>query len=79
MLSIQEAVKFHHNLDRNSFIQDEDGVITPVRAPRLSNYPEGAKQAPLGDNNTYKVLQRLGYSDKQIQELEAEETVKCKI
>lgn len=79
VLSLQEAVKFRHNLDRNSFTQNEDGVVTPFRAPRLSNYPEGAKPAPPGVNDTYKVLERLGYSDEQIQDLEAQEIVKCKI
>lgn len=79
VLSIEEAVKFQHNLDRNSFFQNEDGVITPIRAPRLSNYPEGAKQMPFRANDTYTVLQRLGYSNEKIQELEEEEIVKCKI
>lgn len=79
VLTIQEAVKFRHNADRNSFIQNEDGVITPVRAPRLSNYPEGAEPAPVGGNDTYKVLQKLGYTDDQIREFEAQEIVKCKI
>ena len=69
ILSLDEVRDHPHNAARNSFIEI-DGMVQPAPAPRFSrteaDVPHGSR-APGQDSR--QVLQEVGYSDAEIDEL----------
>jgi len=72
VVDLQEAPLHPHNKARNSFVQDANGVHSPVPAPRLSRTPAVANVSdgdPEMGKHTVKVLQEIGYSSQEIDSL----------
>lgn len=71
MLDLNEVDQHPHNASRNSFIK-KDGIVLPVPAPKLSITPGVLNKNnpfPLYGHNTTEVLQSIGYSQNEINEL----------
>merc|ERR1712137_517842 len=68
-----------HVQARGMFAQQEDGMIVPVPAPRLSDSPalspEGSRMPDVGEH-TYEVLREFQFSENEIQGLIAQNIVK---
>lgn len=72
VLSVEEASKHPHNLERHSYITDHEGDTVPAPAPRLEkNSPNltGFQQPSSLGQHTFEVLSTLGYSSEKIQQL----------
>ena len=70
VLSLDEAPEFPHNLERQTFIQNENGH-EPAPAPKLSRTPGDAtpKPQPKIGEHTVDILLECGYSEAEIQQL----------
>tara|TARA_B110001454_G_scaffold218883_1_gene248398 strand:+ start:1889 stop:3013 length:1125 start_codon:yes stop_codon:yes gene_type:complete len=69
VLSINETHQNNHMIERNSFIKIKD-VIQPSPSPRFSiTKSEEPVIAPKVGENNNEILKKLGYTDKEIQEL----------
>jgi alpha-methylacyl-CoA racemase len=69
VLPLTEAPKHPHNVARESFVE-LDGVVQPAPAPRLSATPAVIRwSSPRPGEHTDEVLQELGYSDAERDEL----------
>lgn len=70
VLTVDEAVHHPHNKERKTFIFN-DGVYEPSPAPKLSRSPghiESKIQPKIGEHSV-EVLQEVGYSQTEIQEM----------
>jgi alpha-methylacyl-CoA racemase len=76
VLSMDEAPQHAHNVARGSFV-NIDGVVQSAPAPRFSKTP-GAIQGPpiAAGNNTRDVLEDMGLTTEQIEQLIAQGIVK---
>ena len=69
VLTLEEAVKYPHNVERNSFIEI-DGVSHQAPAPRFSRtQPEIQGPPPAQGENTEPALQDWGFSAEEIESL----------
>ena len=69
VLSLEEAVKFPHNTQRNTFV-DIDGVIQPAPAPRFSRTKPSIQCPPATPGeHTEVLLKNWGFSSDEIQAL----------
>ena len=70
VLTTDEAPRYTHNEERKTFILN-DGTYEPSPAPKLSRTPghcESKTQPEIGEHSI-EVLQEIGYTQKEIQEL----------
>lgn len=74
VLTSSEASHHKHNVDRKAFIKNNDGTVTPARAPRLSEHPENTLRSspPSDGQDTCEILINMGYSFDEIKNLCAE-------
>jgi alpha-methylacyl-CoA racemase len=69
VLSLDEAVKHHHNMDRKTFIEIE-GLTHPAPAPRFSRTrAEVQRPPPTPGEHTESVLSDWGFSRSEIRDL----------
>ena len=69
VLNMDEAPKHRHNRARNAFIE-VDGTLQPAPAPRFSRTPAGKPSpAPTLGGDTQRMLNEVGFSTKEIDEL----------
>ncbi len=72
VLTLDEAGHYPHNKGRNAFMFNKDGQCEPSPAPQLSRSPGHQTVAPqpaIGQH-TYDVLKQIGYTQKDIKELD---------
>ncbi|XP_007487555.1 alpha-methylacyl-CoA racemase isoform X2 [Monodelphis domestica] len=71
ILSLEEATLNEHNLERGTFITDEDHKVSPRPAPLLSRTPAvpSTKRDPLEGEHTIEILQEFGFSQEEINQL----------
>ena len=78
VLTTDEAPVHPQNQERNAFAFN-DGAYEPNPAPKLSRTPGNCQPTPLphvGEHTT-EILQQIGYSQSEIQELVDEGVVEC--
>lgn len=69
VLSVEEAYSHPHNAERQNFI-DIGGVIQPAPTPRFSKTPPATPQPPNNPGeNSVEVLEKLGFTTEQAQQL----------
>ena len=69
VLELDEVDRHPHNRERGLLIS-LDGVLQPAPAPRLSRTPGIAeKPAEPRGSETMEILEELGYSDDEVQDL----------
>lgn len=72
VLDTRMVYKHECNSSRKSFYINNENFIVPEPAPKLSNTPgvaSGKQIKPEGGQHTVEVLQELGYTSQEIQEL----------
>ncbi len=82
VLTPEEAAQHKHNIDRKAFFVSDDGSVTPVRSPRLSNHPVKPNYSapPNSGDHTIEILREHGFSENEIEKLLDQEVVmKCKL
>nr|CAG4648647.1 EOG090X05UC [Polyphemus pediculus] len=70
--TLEEAPHHPHNVSRGSFIRNANGQYEPTPAPRLSRTPAqpmNHQTEPSIGENSVQVLQQMGYSSADIDEL----------
>ncbi|MNF71004.1 formyl-coenzyme A transferase [compost metagenome] len=68
VLDFSEAFTHPHNRARGLFMETA-GVLHPAPAPRLSRTPVEAGRVVKNGENTLEILEQLGFSNEQIDEL----------
>ena len=75
VLNFNEAAAHPHNRERDTYVQ-VDGVLQAAPAPRFSETPSQlTTPPPVSDADTKEILGRLGYSDKQIEDLVSKDVI----
>ncbi|RZC38397.1 CoA transf 3 domain containing protein [Asbolus verrucosus] len=79
IMTLTDAPKHQHNLERRSFIKGEHGIV-PMPAPVLSRTPgkaSGILPAPHTGEHSHLILKKLGYNDRDIIKLVENNVVQC--
>ena len=78
VLSLEEAAKHKHNVERKSFIKYSDGTLMPARAPKLSrSFQSTSEQTiPQKGEHSFEVLAELGYEKEEIVKLCSQGVIK---
>ncbi|XKL65736.1 hypothetical protein PGB90_009156 [Kerria lacca] len=85
VLTVTEAAQHKHNVDRKTFTRNDDGTVTPARAPRLSVCIQSDEIMPPASYcaDTITILQEIGYSNEEIKKLNDDGVIKingsCKL
>jgi len=75
VLSLAEAVKYPHNVERETFVE-MDGVVHPAPAPRFSRTePEIQGPPPAPGEHTEAVLAEWGFSSEELDALKTAEAI----
>jgi alpha-methylacyl-CoA racemase len=73
VVTMPEAFKHPHNVERGTFVPAVNGDLAPQAAPRLSRTPGAAgASAPLPGENSDEVMKELGLSADEISKLKSD-------
>lgn len=80
VLSLPQAASHPHNHHRGTFVPNNEGLIAPAPAPRLSRTPGVSKVDQPNTRNgqhTRQVLRQFGYTNTDIEKLIDENVIDC--
>ncbi|KAK4879235.1 hypothetical protein RN001_007381 [Aquatica leii] len=78
VLSLEEAPKHPHSVERKSYTANYEGQLVPNPAPKLSRtpgLPQFVNPSPKRGQNTASVLEELGLSSSEIAQLEDKKVI----
>ncbi|XP_059729817.1 alpha-methylacyl-CoA racemase [Haemorhous mexicanus] len=80
VLSFEDAPSHQHNKERNSFIKNDTGEISPRPAPVLSRTPAvpSCKRDPFVGEHTEEILLEYGFTKQEIAKLHSDKTIELR-
>ncbi|NXX36662.1 AMACR racemase, partial [Nicator chloris] len=80
VLSFNDAASHQHNKERNSFIKNDQGEISPRPAPVLSRTPAvpSCKRDPFIGEHTEEILLEYGFTKQEIAKLYSDKAIQFK-
>ncbi|NXE39349.1 AMACR racemase, partial [Ptilorrhoa leucosticta] len=80
VLSVSDVASHPHNKERNSFIENDQGEISPRPAPVLSRTPAvpSCKRDPFIGEHTEEILLEYGFTKQEIAKLYSDKTIEFK-